>query len=742
MKRRNKTVLVASIITMLFLMALTGCSSPEIMPEEESSLNIIEESTDNAVVESEELLHPLVQFSHNGGFYEEEFDLVLSGEGGREIYYTTDGSDPRVSNTAVRYVDKIRIYDNTNQPNVYSRITDITLNEYHPPEYNVDKGIVIRAAFKNAAGEYSEVAENSYFIGKQEDYYSDLRVISLATDSSYLFDPDNGAYMVGSSYYEWLESDEYVEYDPGDVLNPTNYNRDGRESEFPVSIQVFEGGEAVYTDHVGARISGNWSRSGAQKSIRFYARKEYGNSKMKYAFFQDLVNSEGEPIEKFDKVTLRNGGNDHILHFRDAFIQELAKDLAVDFMASEPYILFINGEFWGFYLLREKPEDYYIQSHYGIDEKNAAVIKNGVLDSGTDDDLEEYIRFTRWAMNADMSEDDNYRKFCEQMDVQSFMDYIAVETYVNNNDWSNGYTNNWMVWRSKEVDETLPKADGKWRFILYDLDLSSGLYGSTETAYYYDSLNNNHVEWDEYNLMGILKNLCRNEEFSRRFYDNYIRIVDTCFDFQRVNALLDTYTGTYGEVTKATLKRFGNDWAASSYESEAAGLKLFFRKRPEYAKNQLDIYFGIAEETLGEVPTFSNNLVGNMAEFFYYGNAVFVADYMENALYAAVPEKQKNSWEIQCGYSNLSLKQGQKYRVTFEASCEGTGNMELLVNRFDGENYPTEWISEVVLSKDRKTYEYEFELNLETNTDYSLCFSIGRGKGDYVLQNVRLEAIE
>ena len=68
--------------------------------------------------------------------------------------------------------------------------------------------------------------------------------------------------------------------------------------------------------------------------------------------------------------------------------------------------------------------------------------------------------------------------------------------------------------------------------------------------------------------------------------------------------------------------------------------------------------------------------------------------------------------------------------------------MELLVNRFDGENYPTEWISEVVLSKDRKTYEYEFELNLETNTDYSLCFSIGRGKGDYVLQNVRLEAIE
>ena len=48
------------------------------MPEEESSLNIIEESTDNAVVESEELLQPLVQFSHNGGFYEEGTNRLIN----------------------------------------------------------------------------------------------------------------------------------------------------------------------------------------------------------------------------------------------------------------------------------------------------------------------------------------------------------------------------------------------------------------------------------------------------------------------------------------------------------------------------------------------------------------------------------------------------------------------------------------------------------------------------------------
>ena len=62
--------------------------------------------------------------------------------------------------------------------------------------------------------------------------------------------------MVGSKYYEWKKSDEYVEYNGGDVKNITNYNTDGRESEFPVAIQVFENGEAVYSSDVVAMIAG------------------------------------------------------------------------------------------------------------------------------------------------------------------------------------------------------------------------------------------------------------------------------------------------------------------------------------------------------------------------------------------------------------------------------------------------------------------------------------------------------
>lgn len=531
----------------------------------------------------------LPTFSAQSGFYEEEFFLSLSSAPDCNIYYTTDGSDPRTSDTAILYTDELIIYDNTKLPNVYSAITNITLSGYQPSGVLIDKGFIIRATAKAANGAYSPVVTNSYFVGKTASYYSDMKVISMVTDSDYLFDPDTGAYVIGNKYYEWLKSDEYVEYDPGDVLNPTNYNTKGRDTEFPVFFEVFEQGQPVYNANVGARIAGNWSRSMPQKSFRFYTRKEYGTSKMNYAFFEGLTDYQGELIETYDKVTLRNGGNDYqTLHFRDALLHDLVKDLAPDYMESEPCILFLNGEFWGFYMIREKIDGDYIEAHYGIDKKDVAVVKNSDIEEGTEEDLAEFRDFCTWAMSADMTDSANYKKFCDTVDLQSFMDYMAVETYICNNDWANKSSNNWAVWHSRTDNPDLPKADKKWRFIFYDIELSTGLYGSRQTAYNYDCLNNVSVEGTDFNLPAILRNVCNNATFRKAFYDTYLRIIDTNFDSERTNALIDTYVDSYARAIKDTYFRFGISWAALNYEDNVDNLKLFFEKRPDYAKRYLN----------------------------------------------------------------------------------------------------------------------------------------------------------
>lgn len=565
------------IAAAVLLLLLAGCGS-------------VESSNPNQWY-TEKVTAEVPVFSAEGGFYDGAFTLTLSSDTGSTILYTLDGSDPRTSATAKEYGTGIQIYDNTDEPNVLSAVSDISLLGYDPPEYAIDKGIVVRAVIKDRIAGIGAVVTNSYFVGKDAPYYYDLKVISMVTDKDYLFHTDTGAYMVGSKYYEWKKSDEYVEYNGGDVKNITNYNTDGRESEFPVAIQVFENGEAVYSSDVGARIAGNWSRAHAQKSFRLYARKEYGDGNMDYSFFEELTDVNGVAIESFDKVTLRNGGNDYQeVHFRDALIHDLTKGLAFDIMAAEPCILFLNGEFWGFYMIREKTDGDYIESHYGIAKEEVAIIKNGGIEEGAEVDLEAFRQFCIWADSADMTLEKNYQRLCDSMDVQSLMDYVAVETYISNNDWANGVGNNWQVWRSKSVNPDLPGADGKWRFILYDTEYSTGLYNSAETGYEYDWLNRMSVGNDDFDIPGIVRNLCKNDTFRQAFYDNYVRIIETCFEPDTVTEKIDAYAEEYGAAKKASHSRFGIDWAAWGYDYEVEELKDFFRNRPQYAKRYLDAF--------------------------------------------------------------------------------------------------------------------------------------------------------
>ena len=538
---------------------------------------------------SEEITMPI--FSVEAGFYEEAFELELSDENNNAIYYTTDGSDPRTSKTAMLYTDKINIYDNSDEPNQYSALTDITLlDDYVGPTSNVDKGIIIRAVSRNSSGEYSDVAYNSYFINKQAEYYKSMKVISLATDGDYLFDSDNGAYMVGNEYYDWLKKPYHQEYEnslhiKNDMRYPTNYNKTGEESEFPVSIQVFENGTLVYTTDVGARVAGHFSRILPQKSIRLYARKEYSDSKMKYNFIDNLTDKTENTIKKYDKITLWNAGWDNeYLHFRDAFMHNLTFERNCDIQGAEPCILFIDGEFWGFYILREKLDDYYIQSHYGIEKENVTMIKNDNVECGSQYVINDYYSLVEWASTADMTIPENYQLVCDEIDIQNFMDYIAIETFLNNGDWNS----NWQVWRATVSDSDIAYADGKWRFMLYDLDMTAGWnQEGKKTSAIDDSLNN--MNRKKTSFMTMFYNLLDNDDFKQEFYDNYIEIIETVFNPEQVDQKITEYVSAYKQATLDTKQRFSREEVNNiDYDEEVERFRKFFQDRPEYAKKYLD----------------------------------------------------------------------------------------------------------------------------------------------------------
>ncbi|MDE6539333.1 MAG: lamin tail domain-containing protein, partial [Ruminococcus sp.] len=142
---------------------------------------------------NEKIEVPVPEFSHESGFYDDDFMLTIDVPRGTTVYYTLDGSNPDINSQ--EYNAHIRVYDKSESPNVLSARTDISSYGASAPKKNVDKAFVIRAVAVDDVGRRSRVITASYFMGNtNSSYYKDMKVISIVTDPDNLFDYNKGIY--------------------------------------------------------------------------------------------------------------------------------------------------------------------------------------------------------------------------------------------------------------------------------------------------------------------------------------------------------------------------------------------------------------------------------------------------------------------------------------------------------------------------------------------------------------------
>lgn len=554
---------------------------------------------------------PEPEFSAESGFYSEGFDLTLSGDESYDIYYTLDGSDPTTSETAILYEgESIEIYDPSSQPNVHSAhafddgAAAMSLSEYNIPADPVDKAMIVRACARNSKNQVSDIVTKTYFVGYvgEDTYYDDVTVVSLVTDPDNLFDPDTGIYVVGNQYYEWMASEDYVPVtNVWDRNLPTNFFSDGRDWERPGNVSIFEGGQPVFSQNIGIQIHGSSTRNSHQKSFNIYARSEYGDGKVRYDLFDGKnLDENGEVIDKYDSFTLRHWADKN--GYTDALSAELASGRENATLLNKPCVVFLDGEFWGFYYIQEKISEYYLESHYDVPEEDIAYIKQYELKEGTDQDYGDYHALCDFVRENDMSLAANYDYVCSEMDVDSLINFFCIGLYLGTWDWPNW---NYGVWRSNgETDPDNPYTDGRWRFISYDFDYTQGYtyesYGGV-AGYAYDYLGRVLNERDDGYPGWLLKHLLENETFKKNFcltFQDYCNIV---MDEERTLALLDEYHETNREMMVDTIDRFWGgtgvkSWHYSYYEENKATPEAFFQNRSTYAMSQLSYHLGLDGE--------------------------------------------------------------------------------------------------------------------------------------------------
>ncbi|MCQ2407864.1 MAG: CotH kinase family protein [Oscillospiraceae bacterium] len=486
------------------------------------------------------------EFSKESGFYNDSFELMLTAPEGCTVYYTLDGSDPTVSSE--RYNQPIRVYDRTSEANVYSAVTDIA-EGYRAPSRPVDKAMIVRAAAVDANGNISEIITKSYFIGyAQNDYAMNMRVISLVTDPDNLFDREKGIYVRGKVYEDW-RSDPSADHSLQSWEQPGNYTQSGMEWERPANITVFENGQAAYNANIGIRMHGGATRSASQKSFKLYARLDYGTRKMEYDFFNgELKNIKGKVIDSFDKLMLRNGGNDDKAKVRDRLNQEMVEDRAFGTQKQTECVVFIDGEFWGTYNIVEKIGKEYIADHYKVKEDSVCMIKTDELEDGTSQGFADYEALKALANSGNFGDAAFYESFCKLVDIDSYTQYMAAEFFIGNSDFGD---NNYALWKTESVDDTKQYADGKWRFLMFDTEYGQGLYNqSNSSTSTFDTLRRKDC-WMSKLFFGLFDaNDAFREAFTRAYFDlcneNYRsdRVLQRLTELQELYtpSMIDTYT--------------------------------------------------------------------------------------------------------------------------------------------------------------------------------------------------------
>ena len=522
----------------------------------------------------------LPKFNLKSGFYNgDSIQLEISIEDPEAIiYYTLDSSDPTINSTI--YTNFILLKDKSLEENVYSNIINVTADRNHVPQEKLKKANIIRAMAKLSNGNFTPIISGTYFVGlNRKELYGSVPVISINTDPKNLFDYENGIYVMGKMYDEWIAEDpKNIKKQP--YLKKGNYNMKGRESERPASIEYFPGDEEEegFNANVGIRISGGVSRTFIQKSFRVFFRKEYGKKNLKYELIPGNERSDGQGIvNKYKTFTLRNGGNDfEYSKIRDKALQDLISNRKLETQQGEIIVLFLEGEYWGVYTLIENYDEHYISNNYDIDDENVIIVKKHKIEAGEESDYQIFEENINYISNADMSITSNYEQASKLFDIDNFMWYAAFNIYINNRD-SIFQSNNWSMWRARNPVHDVYRADGKWRVLVFDNDLSTGLF--TETDYNITSFPElfNETSPIRKNIgTKLLISLLKNSTFKSKFINALCDIRNIDLEVNRAYEFIDKLNFIIEPLMRDNFLRFGPHWVLYNPE--------------EHFKRQIDIF--------------------------------------------------------------------------------------------------------------------------------------------------------
>ena len=355
----------------------------------------------------------------------------------------------------------------------------------------------------------------------------------------------------------------------------------GRTWERAGHVEFAPRGGGVLRLAVRLRVHGNVSRRMQKKPFRIYydGGDETGNAKSAV-----LSGRKGAVSAIF-----RQGGSNREYRLHDELLSVIYAGIGGLASRHEPVALYLNGQYWGIYNLRERIDAGFVRNRVG--RGGYDIVKRGST--------------TPWALVAgDWTEFRRLQHLFEQdqpaahlLDLDAFIDHWLLNIFAANNDWPH---NNMYYFRRRE-------AGAVWRPISWDAD---NAFQVGEEQLQHDTLawasrdRVMHHLRDNYR-MGLvdrpdlvqatlwLRRLLRAPAFRTRFITRMCDLLNGPLRPERLLAAVDGVVGAVEADITRDLERWG--WTRDGYRAHVDSVRRFMRERPALVRGFFRKKFGLGK---------------------------------------------------------------------------------------------------------------------------------------------------
>jgi len=277
-------------------------------------------------------------------------------------------------------------------------------------------------------------------------------------------------------------------------------------------------------------------------------------------------------IDKIKAIRLRNSGNDfEKTMLKDLSITELAINagLNIDLTYGEPVLVYINEEFYGLMNLRTEANTNGMAGLNKADKSDVTLAK-----ITTQELIKKDGDFNRIDALLYAIEDENIAYLKSEIDLSNFIDYMIFQSYIGNTDWPHNNVRFYAI------------NDGKFRFVLFDLDNASRLKIGRSPLKMIDNFLSSNLLSDLFMLLYEDEN---DDAFQIRFLERYKEILQSGnISSTKMEEIVDENSKRIEVEIEHQIAKYDAPRTMLEWQIELDKMMILFRERESAVREHME----------------------------------------------------------------------------------------------------------------------------------------------------------